>query len=514
VHPVVIECPGLFDGQINPTWVQDSAGFTTYEAIVENSNVASEGQYRCLISKEAAENDSSDPWLDLTAYQVCELDVMGKNYWARTWGGVDDDWGMSVAVDSLGNTYVTGNFCGTVDFDPGAGVDNHISNGDPDIFLSKFDSSGIFQWARTWGGSSQDRGNGVAADGSGNVYVTGSFGDTVDFDPAAAGVDNHTSNGGSDIYLSKFDPSGNLIWARTWGGTNASESGNSVAVDVSGNAHVTGNFTGTTDFDPGSGIDNHTSDGFDDIFLTVLNSAGDFLWARTWGGTTWEYGYGVAVDGSLNSYVTGKFYDIVDFDPGSGEDIHAAILDDMFLSKFDSSGNYQWARTWGGPYYDKCYGVVADESGNAYVSGNFSGLVDFDPGSGVDNHYLDSSGVFLSKFDPSGDFNWVRIWEGTDGNGVAIDGAGNIYLTGEFWFTHDVILSKVDSSGDLQWASTWGGSHYDAGLGVAADSSGNAYVTGYFAGNADFNPGTGSDEHISYEDDDVFLSKLDPNGDW
>jgi hypothetical protein len=532
-HPVVVECPGLFDGQMNPTWKQDGAGFTTYEVTVENSKVASQGQYRCLISKEAAENDSSDPWLDLTAYQVLELDVMGENYWARTWGGADYDWGRSVAVDTSGSTYVTGYFMGTVDFDPAAaGVDDHTSNGNPDIFLSKFDSSGIFQWARTWGGTLSQFGYGVAVDGSGNVYVTGSYRGTVDFDPDAAGVDEHTSNGGDDIFLSKFDTSGDFQWAYTWSGTGWNESGNCVAVDVAGNVHVTGVFTGTADFDPGSGVDSHTSNGSTDIFITRFDASGDFQWARTWGGMAWQYGYGVDVDSSGNAYVAGTFYDVVDFDPGGGVDIHASILDDIFLSKFDSSGSFQWARTWGGAYYDEGSGVVADESGNAYVIGDFSGLVDFDPGTGVDNHYFDGTGVFLSKFDPSGNFSWAKTWDANEGHGVALDGSGNIYVTGYYWFTtdfdpgtgddshtsndfsDDIFLSKFDSSGNFQWATTWGGRDQDEGFDVAADSSGNAYVTGYFAGNVDFNPGTASDEHISFEDDDVFLSKFDPNGNW
>jgi hypothetical protein len=132
-------------------------------------------------------------------------------HWTRTWGGSDDEWGSGVAVDVLGNVYVTGCFKGKdVDFDPAGGIDNHTSNGNSDVFLSQFDSSGYYQWARTWGGTLNDYSYGGAADGSGNAYVIGRFiGTDVDFDPAAAGVDNHTSNGGYDIFLSKFLPDGN-----------------------------------------------------------------------------------------------------------------------------------------------------------------------------------------------------------------------------------------------------------------------------------------------------------------
>ncbi|MCK4721614.1 SBBP repeat-containing protein [bacterium] len=142
-----------------------------------------------------------------------------KQGWARTWGGIYRDGGYGVAADESGNIYVTGEFGGTVDFDPGPGIDEHSSNGDDDIFLTKFDSYGTFQWARTWGGPDYwdnlnnmdkdlDKGSGVAVDGSGNVYVTGSFAGTVDFDPGP-GIDKHSFNGSHDAFLSKFPPDGN-----------------------------------------------------------------------------------------------------------------------------------------------------------------------------------------------------------------------------------------------------------------------------------------------------------------
>jgi hypothetical protein len=170
---------------------------------------------------------------------------------------------------------VTGVFWGTADFDPGPDVDNHVSNGWDDAFLTKFDSGGNFVWARTWGGTEYyDIGYEAAVDGSGNVYVTGCFQDTVDFDPGPD-VDNHVSNGYVDTFLTKFDSSGNFIWARTWGGTGDDE-GHSAAVDGSGNAYVTGLFMDDVDFDPGPGIDYHVSNGYYDIFLSKFPPDGSW----------------------------------------------------------------------------------------------------------------------------------------------------------------------------------------------------------------------------------------------
>ncbi len=473
----------------------------------------------------------SDP---LAAFFRYDLTVEGDSGWARTWGGSDFDYGRGVAMDGSGNVYVAGSFMGTVDFDPDGG-DPHTSNGSDDIFLSKFDSSGNFEWARTWGGGLDwDSGSGVAADWLGNVYVTGYFTGTVDFDPD--GGDSHTSNGKRDVFLSKFDSSGNFEWARTWGGSDY-DSGNAVATDGSGSVYVTGGFYGTVDFDP-DGSDPHTSNGWGDVFLSKFDSSGTFQWARTWGGGSEDEGWGVAVDGSGIVYVTGWFRDIVDFDPGGGDPHTSNGWEDVFLSKFDSSGNFMWGLTWGGLAYDYGRGATTDGSGSVYIIGSFYWTVDFDPGGGDPHTSNGGSDVFLSKFDSSGNFEWVRTWGGSStdyGTGVTIDGSGNVYVTGKFSGTvdfdpgggdphttngwGDVFLSKFDSSGNFEWAQTWGGSDDDFSYGVAADGSGNVYVTGYFRGTVDFAP-TGPPcnenpyEHTSNGARDVFLTKYLPDGCW
>jgi hypothetical protein len=169
---------------------------------------------------------------------------------------------------------VTGGFHGTVDFDPGPDVDNHVSNGGHDAFVTKFDSGGNYIGARTWGGTDFDYGFGAAVDGWGDVYVTGYFSGTVDFDPGPD-VDNHVSNGFRDTFLTKFDSSGNFVWARTWGGTGF-DYGNGVAVDGSGNAYVTGMFEDEVDFDPGPGMNNQVSNGYDDAFLSKFPPDGNW----------------------------------------------------------------------------------------------------------------------------------------------------------------------------------------------------------------------------------------------
>jgi len=534
ISTAAIEAPDLFAGELELvfTGVSPNDAFL-FDGTLPNTLGAAEGEYALLVT---ATDTEADPNLGKNAaWQVSRVTVGPPKGWPRTWGTSGSDQGYGVAADGSGNVYVTGRFQGTGDFDPGSGVDNHTSNGATDVFLSKFDSSGAFKWARTWGGSDAwGEGYSVAIDGSGNVYVTGYFRGTVDFDPGS-GVDDHTSEGIGDVFLSKFDSSGDFIWARTWGGSGDDE-GYGVAVDGSGCIYVTGYFRGTVDFDPGSGVDNHTSNGEADVFLSVFDPSGAFKWARTWGGSYADEGLGAAVDGSGNVYVTGWFRGTVDFDPGSGVDDHTSNGSrDIFLSKFDSFGAFNWARTWGGSGHDIGRGVAVDGSGSVYVTGHFHGTVDFDPGSGVDSHISNGyDDVLLSRFDPSGDFQWARTWGGSghhSGWGVAVDGSGNVYVTGYFQGTvdfdpgsgvdnhtsngyDDIFLSKVDSSGTFKWARTWGGSYIDWGCSVGVDGSDNVYVTGHFDYAADFDPGSGVDNHTSNGFWDAFLSKFPPDGNW
>jgi len=187
------------------------------------------------------------------------------------------------------------------------------------------------------------------------------------------------------------------------GGSDGDE-GRSVALDGSGNTYVTGLFFETVDFDPGPGQDNHTSNGSGDVFLSKFNLNGESLWTQTWGGSTWDRGRSVDLDGSGNAFVTGSFTGKVDFDPSNEVDFHISNGNhDVFLSKFDSSGSFIWAPTWGGQDWDTAHSVAIDGLGNAYVTGYFKSTVDFNPGPSED--FLTANGdfdVFLSKFHPDG----------------------------------------------------------------------------------------------------------------
>ena len=546
VSAVSVEAPELFAGGMLLDYAADMGnGSWRFSGTIVNETGLQEGYFLLLARVRDVFHDENLGEVD--GWQVVRVPVATPLGWARTWGAGGGDLGLGVAADIAGNLHVVGQFSSTVDFNPGDGTEYHYSHGGTDVYVSKFDPSGSFLWARSWGGAAYDYGLGVAVDGSGNVSVTGKFSETVDFDPWGDTHDYHSAHGIEgypDAFLSSFDASGSYRWARTWGGGKG-DWGKDVAVDGSGNTYVTGGFnvdSTPVDFDPGTATDYHESNGGSDIYLSKFDSMGHFQWARTWGGSNiFEYGMGVASDASGHVYVTGVFKAEVDFDPGPGVDIHkSAGGADAFLSKFDSSGDFQWACTWGGPSGEEGKGVDVDEAGNVYVTGSYGGTADFDPGPGIHSHTAGgSTDSFLSKFDSSGAFQHAVTWGGTGVDngftspwGVAVSGSGDACVAG--WFTAttdfdpgdgfdvhgeqgdgDAFLVKFASSGAFEWARTWGeGYGQEEGRGIAVDSAGNVFVTGNYGYTVDFHPGPGTEFHTSNGLQDAYLVKFAPDGNW
>jgi hypothetical protein len=355
-------------------------GTVDFDPGVDVSNLTSAGSFDVFISK---------------------LNSDGSFAWAKSFGGTGSEQGNSLQVDSSGNVYSTGFFSGTADFDPGAEVSNLTSAGSGDVFISKLNSNGDFVWAKSVGGTGLEQGRSLQVDSSGNVYSTGFFQGTVDFDPGAS-VSNLTSAAGSfDVFISKLNSNGDLVWAKSFGGTG-SDSGSSLQVDSSGNVYSTGSFQGTVDFNPDGGVSNLTSAGSDDVFISKLNSNGDLVWAKSFGGTGSDWGSSLQVDSSGNVYSTGSFQGTVDFNPDGGvSNLTSAGSGDVFISKLNSDGSFAWAKSVGGTSNDRVSSLQVDSSGNLYSTGNFNGTADFDPGAEVSN--LTSAGlgdVFIIKLAP------------------------------------------------------------------------------------------------------------------
>lgn len=332
---------------------------------------------------------------------ILKLDQNGDFLWARQIGSTQSDDGLSIDVDSFGNVYTTGSFQGMVDFDPGVGTTNLTANQARDIFIQKLDPSGNFLWAKHMGDFGTDRGFNIEVDPSGNLYTTGIFAGTIDFDPGN-GTSNLTSNGNADIFIQKLDANGDFIWAKSFGGIYGDFS-TSLAIDHNGNIYTTGAFVDLVDFDPGVGITNLNSNGDYDIFIQKLDVDGNFIWVKSMGGIDKEYGYSISVDQMGNIYNSGFFEATVDFDPGSGiNNLTSNGFQDIFIQKLDSNGDFIWVEQIGGWGIDGCRSIDVSDSGNIYAVGYFWDTVDFDPG--IDSNYLTSNGmmdIFMLKLGPS-----------------------------------------------------------------------------------------------------------------
>ena len=301
-------------------WARNIGGTGTYDEVKSlvvdsDGNVVITGNFGLTVDFDFGTNVHNITSNGNRDIFVQKLDSNGDFLWAKGMGGTSIDIGLSVALDDAGNIYVTGYFKETVDFDPGVGIDDHISNGSYDIFIQKLNEEGDYIWSKTFGGNSIDVGCCIAIDETGgNIYATGYFKETVDFDPGIGSI-NLTSAGDYDIFVLKMDSSGNFIWANSLGGTS-NDVGKAVDLDCSGNIYVSGYFKETVDFDPGSGIDNHTSNGYEDIFVQKIDSSGNFIWAKSMGGN-WnaDQGRSINIDHNNYIYVTGVLNSVADFDP-------------------------------------------------------------------------------------------------------------------------------------------------------------------------------------------------------
>ncbi|MBL4735874.1 MAG: T9SS type A sorting domain-containing protein [Flavobacteriales bacterium] len=448
--------------------------------------------------------------------------------WARSMGGIYSDVAYSITTDASGNLYITGGYYGTVDFDPGVATFNLTSNGSQDIFVQKLDASGNFIWAKSMGGSSIDYALSITIDAWGNVYTTGGFHNTADFDPSPA-IFDLISNGDYDVFIQKLDSNGNFIWANSMGATSL-DLGQSVSTDASGNVYVTGNYYTTVDFDPSGATYNLTSNGSADIFIQKLDPNGNLIWVNSFGGAYYDFCRSSTTDNSGNVYVTGAYQDSVDFDPsGASFNLTSNGNGDIFIQKLGPNGNLIWAKSMGATDYDGARSIKTDATGNIYVTGYYAGTVDFDPSGATFNLTANGNAdIFIQKLDANGNFIWANSIGGISSNNsesITIDNSGNVYVTGDYEGTvdfdpsgatffltangsDDVFIEKLDANGNFIWAKSVGDASSDRGNSIITDVLGNVYVSGLYGDTVDFDPDSAIYNLTSNGGNDVFVLKL------
>ncbi len=416
-------------------------------------------------------------------------------------GGTGDEFSHAIAVDGSGNAYVTGSTPST-NFPTANPLQASNGGGSDDAFVTKINSLGTtLLYSTYFGGSAIDGGVGIAVDGSGNAYVTGSTYST-NF-PTVNPL--QVSNGGSaDAFVTKINNLGSTLLYSTYLGGSGADYALGIAVDSSGDAFVTGDTT-STDFPKANALQSGNGGG-QDAFVTKINSLGSTLLYSTYlGGSGIDQGNGIAVDSSGNAYVTGqttstKFPTANPLQASFGGDLW-----DAFVTKINAAGSgYVYSTYLGGSSIDSGSGIAVDGSGNAYVTGQ-TGSTNFP----LANPLQSSNGgtnAFVTKINNVGSALLYSTYLGgyasrmveivfDSGQGIAVDGSGNAYVTGYTVSTNfpiasplqpsnsggvDVFVAKVNAAGSALVYSTYlGGAGDDYGQGIALDGSGNAYVTGY-----------------------------------
>jgi hypothetical protein len=407
--------------------------------------------------------------------------------------------GYSV-IDAPGNIYLAGSFNQWVDFDPGPDSLKLTAVGDVDAFVSKLDSSGSLLWTIQLGGAGADRGEYIHVDALGNVYVTGSFSGTVDFDPGP-GTASLTATAGTDAFVAKYDAAGNYSWAVSFA-ESGNSTGKAVGADDNGNVYVTGNFSGTISFTNGA---SYTSLGGNDAFICKLNAAGGLVWGQRIGGSSLDNATGIVADATGNVFALGMFENgSIDLDPGP-DSVKYVVggSRNVYLVKLNGNGSLVWAiRSFAYSGND----LKIDAAGNLYLAGDIYGVTDLDPGPGVVNigQSRAPTDIYL-EFNNDGGYVFAKSYLGLHASGAArsmnVDALGNVYTAGG-----QGDFNKWDKNGNPIWGGSYSVTHQV--ITNTVDASEHVYTVGNFHGSIDLDPGPGTAIFNAVLNYGIFINKL------
>jgi hypothetical protein len=403
---------------------------------------------------------------------IMKINADGSYGWTKQLGNDTVNCaGQAIAVDGNGNVYVTGSFSDIIDFAAdfsGSDIKTNLA-GSSDIFITKILSDGTYGWTHRMGGTTGDKGNSIAVDPAGNVYLTGYFNGTVVFDADWGGSDTNTNAGSSDIFITKISNNGEYSWTHRMGGT-LNDQGNSIVVDQSGSIIVVGSFQSPsvnfgTDF-TSNDLKVNLGSPFGDIFITKFNSDRTYGWTKILGGGGGDSGNSVAVDTSGNIYLSGSFYAQIDFhaDWGTPVDERKSIYNDAFAMKILSDGSYGWAKKFGGFNYDYGNSITVNKNGDVYLTGIYFETVNFADDFMQAGYKTNagSSDIFITKLNADGTYGWTKRFGGSDseeGISVAVYGNNVIYLLGKFnswtnnfaadFYGSDIVTNASGTSSDI-----------------------------------------------------------------
>lgn len=496
---------------------------------------------------------------------VAQLNSKGVFQWVKGFGGTGTDYGYALAVDDSGNSYITGAFRDSVVM----GSTTLSSKGGEDIFVAKLDNKGAVAWAAGNGGStssfSNERGQAIEVDATGNVYVTGRYYSSLTWDAASL-----TSKGSSDVFVLKFDTTGKVVWGASGGGSGI-DLGLGLTLDKQGNVYITGQFSSSgADFD----TTKLTSNGSYDVFVAKVDTTGKWSWAVGMGGKNADAGFGIGVDSTGNIYTAGYFDTKATF--GSVVLSDAGTSQEIYLAQITPAGKIAGALSVGGADDDRAINLTVDSKDNIFICGDFGKAANFSKVTLLTSGGYDG---FVAKYTkPAQPFcpstgsvcNGICIDTAADNNNcgacgnkctgtqvcgggvckectdcpkvmlqgssktsrargegwaVTSDSKGNVYYAGNFEKDmtfgstnlqslggQDIFVVKRDAAGAVVWAKSLGSTGSDYAYAIAVDANENVYITGKFGSNTTHKISIGLQSITSKGSSDIFVIKLDKNG--
>ncbi len=371
-----------------------------------------------------------------------KLDAKGNFVWAKKIGGSSLIQAGNISVTNNNDIIITGVFEGTIDFDNGVGVNSLTSTGFTDVFIAKFGSNGDLIWVKQIKGNDFTFTGALFITDADDILIGGSYGGTVDFDPATNSDFSISVLGSAyDAYLLKLNSDGAFIYVKSLPSTYSSQIF-SIATDNQNNIILGGSYSGLTDFDPDSIntfiISSTLLNPFAlpplDFFILKLDNNGSFLWAKSNGSFNTDEITSLVVNSTNEIIATGNFQGRVDFDDDPNDStIAEALGQDIFFLKLSSTGEFIWVKTLKGDGFSFSSGLQIDNMDNLYGLGNFPGIVDFDLDTGVNNITANGSDIFILKLDQLGNTINRNILSGNGSetaSAIFVNKTQNVFVLG------------------------------------------------------------------------------------
>lgn len=430
-------------------------------------NLISTGVYLDAIDFDPSETENILAGDGLRNIFIQKLSNDGDLIWAKSIEGTGVLQGHSLTTDNSGNIYIGGGFRGTADFNPGESEEIRTAEFFTDAFLLKLDANGNFQWVNTMGSDINDYFFRIEIGSDGNLYTTGEFTGTIDFNPGP-GETIISSVDATDVFVAKYNSDGDLYWAHSFGNENSDRPAG-FALDSDDNIIISGNFRSNMDVDPSDEEYVLESVGYHPNYIVKWTSDAEFIWAKSFGTDDYfDFNVDLGVDNEDNIYAIGRYYGSVDFNPGPATFILSSIGEENnnYMLKLNSDGEFVLARSIGNTTgVIGIQDLIIDDENGLYFTGNFYTTVDFNPNPG--SYPLTSEGL------------------------------------------NDYFIMKLDEDFNFEWATSMGADSIEVGYEMAVHES-ELFVSGVFMTSVDFNPNEAINEFESNGQKDIFIQKLIP----